>query len=459
MPGPFDYITPNASVNPFATALQGLGAGQQIAQQQQTQQLQAQQIKAQLDQAAQYQKDVSAVLNNPNSGAKDFAGLQLKYPQIKDATKGAFDALSTEQQQNKIGTVSRIYSALNSGRQDLAIQLANDQLKALENTAGANPQEINALKGNIQLLQTLPIDQARNATAMVLANMADPKQFGSIVGQLGNEQRAQEQAPAVLANKQLEADKTRAEIDNTKSQIGERAARLGLDRDKFNLDFDKTLAELRDKQAVRPSAGMEKVQADSVASAGVADQASTNAAQLADQFAQAGAGYGVGATIAEKFASLTGRQDALTALRKQYVAIKNQAALANLPPGPASDKDIAVVQAAFLPETADSKQIADWLRSFSNVQRAVAQRENARADWISEYGSVGTSKKDGEVQGIQVPAGTSFNDFVKRGLKVGQPQVPAAQPASAQPRYMQPNLWSRPGPMAGSSQNMEQPPV
>jgi hypothetical protein len=451
MAGPFDYITPNASANPFGTTLQGFQAGQQIAQQQQQSQLAQQQIQAQMELQRQYQQDAGKLLQNPGAGARDFAAFQLKYPQFREATKGAFEQLSADQQQTRVGTLSRVYSALNSGRKDLALNIANDNLKALENS-GANPQEINALKGNIQLIETLPLDQARNAAAMALSTVADPKQFSSLVGQLGSEQRAQQEQPfkqqKLSAEAQFAGPKAQAEIDNVRSQISDRAAKLGLDNQKFQLEFDKTLTELRQKGGVKPSAGMEKIQADSVGAATIAQQASDDAAQLADQFRNANVGRGAFSTLGEYAAKVTGNQDAITQLRKRYVQIKNQAALSMLPPGPASDRDIQIVQSGFLPETADSKQIADWLTSFGNVQKAVALRENAKADWISEVGSTGKAPRDIEVSGIQVPAGTGFNDFLRRGLKpqnITNPQAEpqgGAQPA-ATPRYLDPSSWGR----------------
>ena len=439
--GPFDYITPAAQQNPFGSAMQGFALGNQVRQQQQQSQLAAQQIQAQLGQQRQYQTDVNALINNPNAGAREFAALQLKYPQAKEATKGAFDALSAEQQQSRISLAGRIYSALGAGRKDLATGILDDQIKALENS-GANPQEINALRGNRQLIDVLPLEQAKNAAGLAFSTIADPKSAASFFGQLGQEQRAQQLQPFKTEEAQIGNEKTRAEIDNVRSQIGERASRLGLDRDKYNLEFDKTLAELQQKGGVKLSAGMEKTQADSVGAATVAQQASDDAATLADQFRNAGGGYGVGATLSEKLAGLTGSQDSLTQLRKRYIQIKNQAALSMLPPGPASDKDIAVIQSGFLPETADSKQIADWLNSFSKVQKAVAMRENAKADWISEVGNTGKANKDIEVSGIQVPAGTSFNDFLRRGLKAQEVTNPA-QPAAARPRYLDQSTWGR----------------
>lgn len=453
--GPFDYIVPAAQQNPFGTALQGFALGQQVRQQQEQAQLAQQQLRAQMDLQRKYQTDASALLNNPNAGARDFAAFQLKYPQFKDATKGAFDALSADQQANRVAVGGRIYSALNAGRKDLALSILDDQIKAGENS-GANPQELNALRGNRQLIDTLPIEQARNAAGMYLSTIADPKQSASFFGQLGTEQRAQESQPFKVQQERGRAQqelaegaarpaKLQAELDNVRSQIAERTERLGLDRDKFNLDFDAKLAELQGKQAVKLSAGMEKTQADSVGAAGVADQASTNALQLADKFKNDAPSSGVYGKGKELWKRVFGSENEITALRKQYIALKNSAALGLLPPGPATDRDISRIDAGFLSETADAKEIEDWLRSYANVQKAVAARENAKADWISEVGNTGKATRDIEVNGIKVPAGTSFNDFVQRGLKPAQqPATPGAGPAAAPaagPRYLNPSLW------------------
>ena len=227
MAGPFDYIIPASQQNPFASALQGFGAGQQLAQQQQQAQLQQQQVQAQMDLQRQYAQDANALLNNPNAGARDFAGFQLKYPQFREATKGAFDALSEEQRGSRVATAGRVYSALNAGRKDLALGIIDDQIKAAENS-GANPQEIQALRGNRQLIDVLPPEQARNTAGMYLSTIADPKQAASIFGQLGTEQRAQEAQPTTLRNKKLEGA-------NIESQIVARAADTDIKREETRI--------------------------------------------------------------------------------------------------------------------------------------------------------------------------------------------------------------------------------
>lgn len=67
----------------------------------------------------------------------------------------------------------------------------------------------------------------------------------------------------------------------------------------------------------------------------------------------------------------------------------------------------------------------------------MAQYNDAKADWISAAGSMGKLPRDGTVLGVQVPAGTSFNDFMARGLKGAQSNVtpPNAAPGTM-PRYM-----------------------
>jgi len=450
MAEPYNYIVPAAQQDPFASVAKGFGIGQQLAAQRMEMDQKQQLFQQQQAQQQQYQQDVSNLLANPNPTEKDFATLQLKYPQLQAGLKEPLNALSEAQRQNKISTASRVASAYQAGRPDLALGIVSDQLKALENS-NANPQEVNALRGTRDLLQSLPVDQAKNASLMYLSTL-DPKGFATTFSTLGQESRAQQEQPyktqKLSAEAQTALPKAQADIDNIRSQIAERAAKIGLDRDTFNLNFDKTLAELKQKGGVTLSPGMEKTQADSVGAATVAQQASDDAAQLADQFRNANVGRGAFSTLGEYAAKVTGNQDAVTQLRKRYIQIKNQAALSMLPPGPASDKDIQTVQAGFLPETADGKQIADWLTSFSNVQKAVALRENAKADWISAVGNAGTAKQDVEVSGIQVPAGTSFNDFLRRGLKpqnITNPQNPQAQPAqpAAQPRYMDPANWGR----------------
>lgn len=96
---------------------------------------------------------------------------------------------------------------------------------------------------------------------------------------------------------------------------------------------------------------------------------------------------GVAGTLGEKFKELTGEQDAVSNLRREYNAIKGSQVVNNLPPGAASDKDIELAMAGFPTDRANKQQIASFMRGLAKVQRLNAEFSGFKADYISDNGS------------------------------------------------------------------------
>lgn len=89
----------------------------------------------------------------------------------------------------------------------------------------------------------------------------------------------------------------------------------------------------------------------------------------------------------EAFKDVTGSQDAVTALRKQYLAIRGSQVVNNLPPGAASDKDIEMALSGFPSENATGEQISSFMRGLAKVERHKAAFESFKANYISENGN------------------------------------------------------------------------
>jgi hypothetical protein len=122
----------------------------------------------------------------------------------------------------------------------------------------------------------------------------------------------------------------------------------------------------------------------------------------------------------EVLAGAFGNQDPVTALRGEYEQIKNAQAIKNLPPGPATDRDIQIAMRGFPPADAGKDYIVSFLRGLEKLQRVAADADQRRGDWISANGNIGTAKRDLQVGGVRVPAGTTFTEFNKNAIKVGK---------------------------------------
>jgi hypothetical protein len=231
-----------------------------------------------------------------------------------------------------------------------------------------------------------------------------------------------------------------AEIRNLDSQIGERAGRLGLDRDKLQSETELKLYELNQKTnpALNLEGDAKKIINDSTVASVAADQSSNQMLNLASQLEKTGGGYGTFGSAAEWLKKTTGNQDALTQMRQEYTRIRSSQVSKMLPPGAASDKDISLAMAGFPPDTADSNTMASFLRGMAKLNTYTAVTENAKAEWVNAVGHLGKPKTDINVDGINVPAGSTFTDFARQYMdsKVTQRQTQQAQQQVQTRSYM-----------------------
>lgn len=143
------------------------------------------------------------------------------------------------------------------------------------------------------------------------------------------------------------------------------------------------------KEGEKLSSFAEKAIADSSDAANASRSSAARYSTLADNLRKASSmGGGLKATWGEWIKEQTGNQDEITALRKEALGIANSEAIANLPPGPATDRDIEMAKAPFPTEKSDPKYVADWLGAVSRLQQKKAEYAEFKADFISKNGTV-----------------------------------------------------------------------
>lgn len=440
--------------NPFNSVATGMMQGLQIGST-----LQAQQEKQrQLELQQQMQKDLGQLATNPNPTAKDFAQITMKYPQLAEHFKNTWTMLNADQQQTQLGNASQVYAALSAGKPDIAQKLLEDQAAAYTNAGDEKNAKINSTLA--QLIQQSP-ETAKTSAGLFLSSVLGPEKFASTFSTLGTEQRAQEKQPAEVLKGQADARKATYEANSTPqrlalentykasqirdvdSQIGDRAARLRLDRDKLQSDVEMKLYELNQKAGTLDD-GAKKLINDSTISSVAADQSAGQMLDLATRLEKQGGGYGAFSSASEWMKKATGNQDAMTQMRQEYARLRNNQALKMLPPGPASDKDIAMAMQGFPPETADAATMSSFLRGMAKLQQYSAVSDNAKAEWVNAVGHLGKPKTDINIDGVNVPAGSTFTDFAKQYMaaKVDQRAAQQAQQQVPNRSYMR---WAQPG--------------
>lgn len=408
-------------------------------------------IIAQADPAAAQQiirqrrmrQDFAAVSADPT--ANNIARFGMAYPEALKGLKDAYDLMNAGQKQAAAKASADVYGYLKAGDGNGAIRILQQHMDAAQSTGedvSAYPQMIEAIRQN---------PKAAQALAGINLSLAAPESFEKAYATIGDERRSDELQPDLVRKGKAEAgiketeqrfapQKAESELATAQAQrqkiaadIANDAARLALDRDKLELDRDALTSNIQlkldeaDRLGTQLSEGAKKEVGTAVGNAASSLALSDRAQGLADRFQASGVGgYGWGSSAREAFRGVFGQQDAITGLRNEYQQIVNQQAVKNLPPGPASDKDIQLAKQGFPPANASKEYIVSFLRGMAKMQQAVAGGEQRKADWISANGSLGTSRQDRDVGGVQVPAGTTFIEFDRNAVKRGrQGEAPA----------------------------------
>lgn len=424
--GPIDYMGGFQPVNLAQQFTQGLQAGagiQQIQQQRfaQEQAILAAQEKQRREEA--FRNNFSSYLEKPS--AKGWASLVAENPGMREALGDINKTLSADQARVEQREAAELYLALGTDV-NVAKELVDKRIEAAKN-AGESTEELETVRRRID---TSP----STVRALALGRAGSLPDGDKLVKSLLDAEEGVRKAEAQpVAMRKAAAEATTAEAQalvapqmaragveekvwnnaNTRSTIEDRAQRLSFDKDKAFSDYQAKLAERGDALAKLPDSAI-KLVTDSALAATVAEQAASSMDNLAAEFDKLGGGFGSFGTAAEVMAKVTGNQDAMTRARQEYLRLKNSAVVKSLPPGPATDRDIALFSQGFPSETADSTYLASFLRGMAKVQRREAVIETAKADWVEANGGLLRNKRDAEIAGVRVPAGAKFDAFVSK---------------------------------------------
>jgi hypothetical protein len=423
---PVDY-----TIN-IPTPLEAQAQGFQLGAAEQQQQAQVQARQQALVQQQQMQADLAALASKPNPTGQDYAAVMTRYPQLADHFKKSWDVLNGAQQQTQLDQASQVYSAVLSGQPQVASKMLRDQAVAQRNSG--QEQQAKAAETMAQWVDLHP-ESAKTTVGLALAAKLGPEKFGSTFATLGDQSRAAEKQP-------LELQKTNAEISNISSQIENRAGQLALDQDKLRSDVQLKLYELGQK-ANTLTDDAKKIINDSTIASVAADQSAAQMLSMADRLEKTDPSSGLYAKGQELYKSATGNQDAITQLRQEYTRLRSKQVLANLPQGPASDKDVAFAAKGFPDETADAKSMAQFVRGMAKIQQAGSALDAAQAEWVNSVGHMGKPKTDIEIEGVKVPAGSTFTDFSKQYLKKLTDKRATEQQAEAGARQVQSRSYMR----------------
>lgn len=417
MQGPIDYWSQLSAVDPAAQVQAALkeAVGRRIAEATNARAVQQQQ---QLDAARQ------RAISDPS--AKNFSSLFILDPGSHEAIKKAHDTLDTEGQKQTLGELSSIRGYLRAGRPEMATKLIQRRIEA-DKKAGHDTADDEQM---LEMITEDP-DGAGTLVDMQLAGIMGPDKWEATFKAIGEDKRAETKLPAEVGKLTAEAAQATAaagktveeakqvapnarsarEVDQARiadiqSAIQTRAETLALQRDTLETNVNLELEKLAAK-GIELSPNSEKVMTDSV----IAAEGSRQLANRANSLAERVTALGAGGTASQVTEAIKGVFGSPTLLRKEYATLINSQAVKNLPPGPASDRDIQLALKGFPSTYSSPETLASFLRGMAKLQTLGANREQGRADWISENGNLGRAKRDLTVNGVKVPAGSTFADF------------------------------------------------
>jgi len=162
-----------------------------------------------------------------------------------------------------------------------------------------------------------------------------------------------------------------------------------LDKDDPSIVLDERLDAV---DVGKQSATLLDLQSKNLTAANNAGTEYREAVSVGNRLEKAAAGGvtgGIVATGEEFIKSILGTEDEVTLLRKAADRLRVSRGVANLPTGPASDKDVALVMEGELKATANPKTVASYVRGIAKLAKAEKQFFTDQNGWLDRYKDIG----------------------------------------------------------------------
>jgi hypothetical protein len=124
---------------------------------------------------------------------------------------------------------------------------------------------------------------------------------------------------------------------------------------------------------------------------------------------------GFPAVAAEFLKRGLGTQGELTAIRREIdseIVPAAMAAYRKVATGSTSDKDISTALTGSASSIDDPKVLMSYMRGRVKAQRIEDSIENAKAEWLGAVKNLNAAKTDLTIDGVAVPRGMTFSNFI-----------------------------------------------
>lgn len=450
---PRSYILEGNGLQSFQQgALSGLELGAQYAQLKRAKE----QTEIAKQQQLQMQQDLSSLASNPT--AENYTKVMTMYPQLSENLKRSYETMTDGAKRMAVNTATQGALLLDANDADGAKALFESRAKAFENAGDID--QANAYKAVAKMAIANP-EQAKLSALMIAGQGLEGDQFAEFFGKMGKERRDQQLFPTELKQANANVQKTYADIGQTQAQTGlvqqqtateqqntaikkaeaenapeyyslrndqvdaeiskiksdERLGMLNyeLDSDKLDADLEWRYEELDRKGTTLDGEGQKQVN-DAVLESTTLATLAQQQKDLANKARNSGQAGGLISAGWEGLKNALGVETERSDMVREVTKMINSEVIKGLPPGPATDKDVELIRKGFPPATADGKTIGRFLDAMSNVNMAAAANKQMQAEWQSQNGNLGNSKRDLDVLGVRVPKGMTYQEFASTNM-------------------------------------------
>ena len=139
----------------------------------------------------------------------------------------------------------------------------------------------------------------------------------------------------------------------------------------------------------------------------------TDYEQKANQFESLKPTAGFFGNIKETTKQVFGEEDSRSYLRREWINIKNQQMLQNLPKGAASDKDVQLAMRSSLSDFVNPEEAAVVLRGLAKIKKWGALQADFQSEFITQNPTRMIAGEDSEINGIPIKKGASYSSALK----------------------------------------------
>lgn len=430
MAEPYNYTV----ASPMAGFTQGLQIGTVLDEQRRAQEAE--------QRAREGEDALLAAFEGGTPTATQISDLILKNPAIADRAKQAYTMRTAPQREADERQRTQLYMLMRSGETDAV----KAQMQAFADAArnSGREQEAAQAEANLRVYEQNPNAGMISVGSMIAATnpelwnkLSQTEKLQAETGETlakGARARAELRGTEAESTKktveaafapvlaQLEVEgkqagiaQTRAQIQNIASAIRERANNYNLSVQRLAADTANVVSQINERQGKLPDAVL-KVVNEAALNGATAQQQSANNIALADKIAGANlTGVRTFGQLGETFRRQFGVDITTKALRGEIERARNSAAVASLPPGTASDRDISLFLGPIPDSFSNPAELQSYFRGLAKAQAITGAVETARADWMAQNRGMlaGKATQPMTVGDYTIKPGQSFSDLSK----------------------------------------------